>query len=257
MKHIFNTITSAALLAVSLFAIPSCTFFNDDKDYKLSSSAFMTISKIDGKDVLFMDGGGILLPSKQSVDGITDNKGFGDNKRAYIYFDYYEKELTYSETNKEYTVNNGDITFGRYVDMGEIKTRVDAEDCKLFEPDSVYKLDSFKQLWVYRGYLNITGLGSYVTKNGTSVRPTLTLVYEPSEISENSIKFYALFNRHASKDAISYSNYELLDSFDITGFSSIIPGTDSVSVSVEAEGQKTLSYKFARKDFTFRDKIDE
>ncbi|MCQ2146948.1 MAG: hypothetical protein MJZ16_05460 [Bacteroidales bacterium] len=256
MKHIFRILSNAAVIAISTFAMSSCEFLNND-DHFLSSASFVTIANEGGNTIFFMDGGGVIKPTKESVNKITDNKGFGDYKRAYMYFNYYKNELDYSEEKKEYTVNNADITFGRFLDMGQIKTLEQAQAENLFLADSVYKLDSFEQIWVYRGYLNVIGKGSYVLKNDAGIKPTVSLVYNPADVTDNTIKFNLLYNRHAPKDAISYSVYDLINSFDITSLEPIIPGTDSVKVTVETEGAKSLSYKFARKDFRFRESVND
>lgn len=247
MKKSIRKTCFAALTCVAALVFTSCDPGGDDN--KRYSQGYFTITGTYPNYKLIEDGGIVVYPSVQSVSKMTNNKGFGDKRRAFFSFSYDEKNIT---TNNEHaTVQDAELISGNYVTEVKPISFETAKDQNLLATDSIFSIRAYTNCWITNGYLTaiFNAPVSYASNyqiSGQFIEPTTNICVENGGISENSITFNMLYNRHSKKDAMS-SEVSLIYSFDIANIN--IPGSDSINVKLKAEGVKDVTFKVARKTF--------
>ncbi|MEE1315907.1 MAG: hypothetical protein U0K35_01630, partial [Prevotella sp.] len=79
------------------------------------------------------------------------------------------------------------------------------------------------------------------------VYPTMNLAYKPEDVKENSIKFTLLYNRHTEKTgSVSAMQGNCVTAYSMHSLSDIVPGNDSISVSVVSDKLETQIVKVGR-----------
>lgn len=243
-KSIFKA-CFAALSCVAALVLTSCDPGGDDN--KRYSQGYFTITGTYPNYKLIEDGGAVVYPSAYSVNELTNNKGFGNNKRAFFSFSYEDKDVTTTADNA--IVQNAELVSGNYVTVVKPISLETAKEQNILVADSVFSVRAYSNCWINNGYFTtiFTAPVSYASVTSSQfVHPTTNICVEADGISENSVTFNMLYNRHTKKDAIS-SDASLVYSFDIANIN--IPGSDSINVKLKAEGVKDVTFKVARNTF--------
>lgn len=238
------------LLAVMLLAltatITSCMPDDDDKTYHLEG--YFTITGSNPNYILYRDGGGIITPSVSSINTLTGGKGFANYKRAYMYLTY--KEANYSTNEKNETIiDQAELQNGLYINTENIISKERADNEKITDKDSIYAIKTFENVWAYRGYVSTIISAFYDVKDKTGITPTIKMVYSPEDVKENAIKFHIYYNRHSVEGSSQYGPYSFMNSFPISEFDAIIPGTGDVEMTFEVDGAESKTIKVSREHF--------
>lgn len=249
MKKSIVKISLMALSCVATLIFTSC--ISSDDDNTRYYQGYYTITGTYPNYKLIEDGGSIVYPTVASVNKVTESKGFGDNKRAIIAISYDENFLT---TNSDgiSVVRNAEIQSGNYLVNVTPISLAAAQDKNIIATDSVFSIGAFTNYWVSNGYLTtiftapVSYAPDYLT-TGQLINPTVNLCINPTDITENNVTLNLLYNRHTKKDAMSTNVPNLIYTFDIANIN--IPGSDTVNVTLKAEGTKEIKLKIPRRSF--------
>lgn len=204
---------------------------------------------------LYVDGGGIVYPTAQSIYDICGPKGFGQNTRGAFYVNYTEDCIKVSSDGTKY-IENAKLTGGLYLPVNRILTLQEADSLHLTSADSTFYINKVDNFWAYRGYLNVMVTSGYTVKNFNRIEPTFTLTYNTDSIRthENELYLKLYYNRHSDKTGASSATDQFVESFPLSDLGPMIPGNDSVLVSfeydVDVDKTRTLSMKVSRTDFS-------
>lgn len=245
-KNLFNLFV---LLCLSL-TMASCV--GDDDPTQYFTSHFV----IEGSNpnyVLYSREGYTVNLDPTSVASITNNKGFGSNKRGYFTISYLSDDVVYKPvegTNSQtVTINNAKLVGGSYTTVLETMSMSEAEADNLTLPDSIFTVSSIYDCWMQRGYLNVI-IDAYYSINGSGapVFPTTNIAYRDDAMKENEITFDILYNRHTKKDAPSSSSIgRFITSYYMPDLVYQVPGSDSITVNFKAEGATPVKIKIGRR----------
>lgn len=246
MKSIFSTIKLGALLLVVSFVAVAC--IKDDKSQIVTFGSFFTITKTASQQYVLLEDGGITVyPTAESVNSITNNKGFGDNKRAQFYVTYDEMTDKTKDDAGNITIKNAKLVGGQYVETTKTLSTEEANKKNILSNDSIFPVQSFVKCWAANGYINTAITGQYSAKNGKAIRPSVNLLVSDKNIKENEITFTILYNRHSTKNENSAGTADFVNSFDVSNLQ--IPGNDSILITVDVMGANSIKAKVARKAF--------
>ncbi|MBQ0056573.1 MAG: hypothetical protein KBT20_02850 [Bacteroidales bacterium] len=233
------------MLAACLFGFTSCLDENNG-DSTHAYAGYFTVGHTDPNGIytLYMDGGGIVEPTKSSVYDLTKSeKGLDKYERIYLEFSYKkENVMEGTDANKQNIVKNADLMYGLVIQTSNIfKTKEEAEVNNVLNPDSIHDVRSFST-WAYRGYLNLSINGSYGSEK--VALPTASAYCD--SIGENFASIKVLYNRH---DSISYGNGNYLYSFRLKPMFGLVAGSkDSVDIHVTIDGVGTKKTRLPRLD---------
>lgn len=246
MKRFIERCKMAALLCVAAVATTAC--LSDDESKTVTVNGFFTIqSGALGTCKLLEDGGAVVYPTMESVNALTDNKGFGDHKRAQFYYSYdAATDLTQDEAGNV-TIKNAKLGGGQYIETAKVLDRDAVDKINGLATDSIFPVQSFSQFWLANGYLNTILKGQYSSKNGKAIRPSISLFLPEDAINENEVAFTILYNRHSSKNENAAGISDFINSFDISDIK--VPGSDSITMTITVMGASPLKVKMPRKAF--------
>lgn len=247
MKKIKSTFFAIVVMMITAFSFTSC--LGESGESNPSGYGYFTISgDATFGYTLYGDGGGIVSPTTSSVISLTGSNGFGSNKRAFLYYEYAEENVTQSSTTSEYTINNAAMTSGYYIPTSDV---VYAYNGETEVNDSLFDIASLTSVWGYRGYITTVQTADYVYTNGAAVSPTFNLVYDTDDNTEPNVMNLTLCcNRHSAFNASTSGSSSFVNSFDISDMAYQVEGSDSVTVNISATGvSNKLSFKIARADF--------
>lgn len=232
-----NTKILLALLLLAITATTtSCLSDDDDKTYTMDG--YFTIAGTGFNYTLYRDGGGVVTPSASSVSAITDNKGFGDKKRAYLYLTYKEANYSVNEKN-EIKLDQAELQSGFYLDTKNIISKEEADRASITLKDSIFAIKVFDNVWADNGYVTAAISAYYDVKSGKGIDPDINMVFSPEDIKENAIKFHIYYNRHNVPDTTPYGPYTFVKTFPLTPFINMIPGSGDIEMTFEVDGGPT------------------
>ena len=234
-----------ALAAIVAFA--SCD--NDVESGSRYLSGYFTIAG-DAKQgyTLYQDGGGIIKPSLQSITAIAGKDGFANNERAFLNLSYKTDDI--KPTDGGEMIAEANVMGGEYMPLHFPLTQKEADDKKVTSRDSTFSVNRISQVWAYRGFLNTLVNANVSMKDGKRIAPGMNIVYDPAKIAENKIDFTIYYNRHTSKETNAGSAVDFASTFPLYKMSELIPGKDSVEVTIHIEGAKPQTLKIGRSDLT-------
>lgn len=245
MKKIISRIKLGALLCIAAIVATSC--LSEDTNQTVTFSSYFTISGITPNYTLLDDGGITVYPTAESVNYITNGKGFGKNKRAILSCSYDVNNDRTVDASGKVTIKNAKLLGGQFIETTNVLNRHDATDLNILVNDSIFPVQSFSKFWVANGYLSTLLSGQFSAKEGKRIVPTINLYAAEEDIKQNEISFTILYNRHSSKNENAAGVQDCLNSYSLAGIS--VPGSDSIKVTINVEGAKSLTMKVGRKDF--------
>lgn len=251
------TFVSAALSSILLSA---CIGGGDDDPMSYIYSSF-TIKPTSNGVAMYMDGGGIVYPTAESINEITQNKGFGDVKRAFFQIQY-DQSLVTDNGDGTGTFKGVKLLSGNSIPTTYAMTREDALSKNVLVEDSIFGCSDITNLWVYRGYLNVGYKTTYYAKSGGGYHvPTSNIIIEQDPANVRNLDITFVVNKHSKKGDRAIGEAEIVNSFDITQFSHLFPvsGFDSINYNIHyiienglKEENKTIKDKrIAVKDFFY------
>lgn len=245
MRKFITTIKLGALLCIAAMLVTSC--LKDEKNDTVTFTGFFTITGSMPNYKLIEDGGAVVYPSAESINQLTNNKGFENYKRAQFY-GTYDQNLDMTEDEKgNVTIKNAKLLGGQYIETKKVLDVDDAKNTNVLNNDSVFSILSFKQCWIANGYINTIINGQYSAKEGKAIRPTVNLLLGENAVTENTVSLTILYNRHSSKNENAAGTTDFINSFDITDIK--VPGNDSILVTVNVNGATPAKVKVSRKAF--------
>lgn len=210
-------------------------------------SGYFTIEGTYPNYTLYMDGGGIIYPTPESVSSITKGKGFGNIHRAGMAIRYDFDQVTEPQPGQkgEPIVKNARIEAYQELFERSILSTEAAQEKNILAADSLFDVVKATKLWYYHNYLNfeVSGFISADQNTRTEIMPSLNLVCHSDSISANRLAFNACYNQHSKKDDWShFGPYTLHTSYNITNLLRQTPGNDSINVVLHyTVNSKTLS----------------
>lgn len=230
-----------SVLAGSMFT--SC-LEGSDEDSQALLQGYYTVEGDASQIILHQDGGGTIIPLMSSFSKPAE---FVKNERYILQFSYRMRDI--SEDGS--TVTGAELIAGEVLDVHDPLTKALAEEKHLTDADSLFNMYSFTQAWAYRGYLTTLIKGYYSVKESKGIFPTFNLVYDPEEdIQPNRIRLTVCYNRHTEKDMTNSTlPYEFATSFRLAPLANVVPGSDSIEVTINAQGiEKPRIFKMGRAD---------
>lgn len=245
MNKIWSLATIAALYGVTFFAT-SCD--DNDKELRSSFTGCFTILGDKNSYKLVDDANNVFYPTIESVNQVTDNAGFGKNKRAQLFGSYVEERDMEKQTDGTVVVKNVELRGGTYIITHKTFSSQEAEKAGILNIDSIFPISKLSQCWLANGYLNTIITAQYSANGIKAISPTINLRVIENRTTDNEVTFELLYNRHTTKKQEAAGTAEMLTSHDISDVQ--VPGTnDSVMVQVEVQGGNTWRKKVARKVF--------
>ena len=243
MKKIF----AAVVMVCVAFSLASC--INDDEPKSYLRGHFV----IEGSNpnyTLYSNDGFVVSLNPSSVMNTTSGAGFGNNKRAWFDVSFENKNVkTVPGLNGkvETHISNAELIQGAFVTVLSPMSYASATDRNITVPDSLFDIKKFDDFWYHRGYLNLIITAPYSIKGGMMVYPTMNLAYMPIEVRENDITFRLLYNRHTGEsDKPQTMEGSFVTAYSMHSLSGLVPGHDSISVTVVNGDKKTKTIKVAR-----------
>lgn len=246
MNKFISRIKLGAVLCVAALMATSC-IGSDDDTQTVTFSSFFTITGEAPAYKLIDDAGIVVYPTMESVNALTDNKGFGANKRAQFYLTYDRETDEATDEKGNVTIKNAKLIGGQYIETAKLLSFEDAKNLNILTSDSVFSIQSFTQCWLANGYLNTSIRGQYSSKNGKAIRPTVNLFLPEGCVNENEVSFTILYNRHSSKNENAAGITDFVNSFNMSDIQ--IPGNDSVLVTINVDGASSIKKKVSRNVF--------
>lgn len=238
-----------AALFVSLLSgcmFTSCLGGNEEESESLGQ-AYFTVDGDASQIILHQDGGGTVIPVMADINKPAE---FVKNERYILQFKY--RQMDVSEDGN--TVTGAHILAGEVLRTLDPLTAAKAEETHVSDEDSIFSVNSITATWAYRGYLNVLAKAYYsIDKENKGIYPTYNLVYNPeSDIQQDRIRFQLLYNRHTAKDNTVYtstSTYESVTCFRLDQLAGIVPGSDTIEVTINTTGvDKPSVLKVSRTD---------
>lgn len=244
---------SLLLLALgAVLTLGSCAKIDDDDSKRFISGYFTAEGSLKDGYTLYQDGGGIAIPTRESVVSLTGKNGF-KVKRALLNISYKQKDV--KDVGNGLVLNVAEITGGEYMVCHDVYSAEEAEKQKVSVADSCFKINKMLHVWAYRGFVNARLYADVSIKKDMLVEPDANLVYDPADIAENKIDFTLIYNRRTSKSVVAATERPMSCSFPFGNLSEMIPGTDSVKVSIKADGVDPVTIKIDRKNLKQADYI--
>lgn len=242
MKNFAKSIIAALVCALT-FGFVSCS---DNSDNKIIFGGYYSVVGSNPNYKFVSDDGAVFYATVNSINTLTQNKGFGDHKRVYLYMSYYPENV--SKVGDQITVRDVELISGNYILEKNVMTKEEATAANLNVPDSVFAVTTLGRCWAANGFFNTYILAPVSgDAKGNVLSPTSNL--QLNSVDENALSFTLLYNRHSKKTASSLGNVEIVNAFDITELE--VPGKDSVNVRFEVEGANPLSIKIPRSAFNY------
>lgn len=233
-----------SVLSGSMFT--SC-LSGDDDDNETLAQGYFTVDGSATQIILHQDGGGTVIPA---VSSLASPSEFIKNERYILQFKYRKGDISADGL----TVTGAQVLAGEKLDVHNLLTTALAEQVHLSDADSLFAVSSISHIWAYRGYLNVLAKAYYsITKENKGIFPTYNMMFDPvQDVQPNRVNLTLLYNRHSKKDATiisSPSTYELATSFRLSQLSALVPGNDSIEMTIHVQGiDKPAVVKVGRTD---------
>lgn len=245
MKKIFSSIKSSVMLCIAVFAIASCV--SDNTDQTVSYSSYYTITGTSPNYVLLEDGGLTVYPTIESVNAITNGKGFGNTKRVFMTCSYdVNKDRTVDAHGKP-VIKNAKLLGGQTLTTTNVLNQEEATSKNILANDSIFPVLAFRNAWVANGYLTSIVTGQYSSKGSLAINPSINLYAAPEDIKTNAITFTILYNRHSTKNENPAGTLDFVNCYSLAGIN--VPGSDSINVTINVNGASPRKFKVGREDF--------
>ncbi len=243
-KKLFST-TALMLSVLSGCVFTSCLDTDDDDRENIAAGYFTTDGNA-SQIILHQDGGGTVLPLMSSF---KDAASFLKNERYLLQFKYRKGDISADEM----TVTGAEIIAGEMIDVHDVY-QIDNPAVPVFNnADSLFAISSISNAWAYRGYLTVLAKAYYsMLDSSKGVLPTYNVVVDPAnDVQPNRVRLTLCYNRHTAQDAKqSPTVYELATSFRLSSLASIVPGNDSVEISIEGKAlNRPTIFKVSRAEF--------
>lgn len=236
------------LLAGLMTCLTSCLDGNSENEYDGYLNGYVTITGTYPMYVLYVDGGGEVTLSIENMNKMTNNKGFGDFKRAFMQLGYKNENVTYKDNDKNYPViREAMLLDGQFIESALCMDKFTAEMRKLNVADSTFAIEKYNDAWYYGSYLNIAINGMYSRDaKGNNILPTVSLMCDENDMQTDKVTFQLLYNRHSAKDAPMAGFYNFTNSFDVSNFMRKVPGSGEIEITIKAEKDQTKTFKVKR-----------
>lgn len=246
MKKARKTFMAIASVCVAL-CLTSCLSEEEPTHYM---RGHFVIEGANPNYTLYSNDGFVIRLSPSSVTNATSGAGFGNNKRGYFDISFEEKDVksvTGTDGKEEHHITNAQLMGGSFVTILSPMSHASATDRNIAVADSMFAVTKCNDLWYHRGYLNMIVTAPYTVKDSKGIYPTMNMMYDEQDISENSIKLTLLYNRHSAKgNDVSSMEGNFVTAYTMNTIKELVPGNDSITVTVEAEGIEAKKIKMAR-----------
>lgn len=256
MKKIYSSIFSVAAV-LSGMLLTSC--LNGDGTNKTSATGLFTVVKEGSGYSLFLDYGGMIRPTAESVAQLTGKDGFNDGDRLVLSFSYTDDSFV-SVPGKGSYINNAELFQGQRIPKYNILSKAEAETRKVLDPDSIFVFNPYQKLdlgsgymmGIYRGYLTAQFNGYFSVESNKGIYPTLNMVFDQAEnTTPDVLKLRMYYNRHSKKDAVSSASDYFYASYPLNMLAGRVEGfKDTITVSILGQGIRndSVSFRVLRKD---------
>ena len=242
-KKLFST-TALMLSVLSGCVFTSCLNTDDDDRENIAAGYFTT----DGNAtqiILHQDGGGTVFPLMSSFKNVET---FLKNERYILQFKYRKGDIS----DDEMTVTGAEIIAGEMIDVHDVLLADNPVVPVFNNTDSLFDISSISNAWAYRGYLTVLAKAYYsMVDSSKGVLPTYNVIVDPAnDVQPNRVRLTLCYNRHTAHDAKpSPSLYEMATSFRLSPLASIVPGNDSIEISIEGKSlNRPTIFKVSRAD---------
>ncbi|MCI7451826.1 MAG: hypothetical protein MSB11_02380 [Prevotella sp.] len=237
MKKLFTFICVVASLCLT-----SC--ISDSDNNTRTFATYFTISGYEPNYVLYSDDG--MVTVKLNPSTLPSDKGLAKNKRGYFYIQY-NTENVQTGADKKSVINNASIIGGQYIAVNNVMSKVEADLNKVTNPDSIFEMSGMATPWYAHGYVTMQVKSSYfVGTDGKYILPTHNVVLDTdADVKDNAIKYTIYCNRHPQKNTQVYGP----STFNVCFLARdlmMVPGSDSITVTVAGKGCKDVSFKVGR-----------
>lgn len=250
--------TTKSILSLFIGGVVLTSCIDDNNSTKSSLQSTFTIAHTSNTSVLYNDGGITIYPSAAGLAALSDNN-FKNVKRALLVVSYDEDNVI-DNTFPDVTIKDADIIEGTAIPTFNIMQKREAERLNQLDPDSIFAIDNISpmtDIWFYRGYMNISYVSSYYTKDKKSLVPSMTVIFEQDESDARKGNLTLLLNKHADyrNDAVS-GTARIINSIDITSLKNYFPpsGIDSVMFKINyktSSGETSVQMNVSLKDFYY------
>lgn len=242
MKKFFSVIgIFCALMTACTFT--SCLEEHDENDNEYTAVDYFTVDGNASQIILHGDGGATIIPSMASF---KDAAAFLKNERYLLYLKYRMADVQ----ENPLTITGATLIDG---DVVNVTTPLDAqmaENMLVTSADSLHDILSVSSMWGYRGYITAVVKSRFSAKGDKGIPPTFNLVYDPANIEANRLNLQLCCNQHRVEgNTLATSYYEFAASFRLEKLAAMIPGSDSIEVSISCQGiTKPTTFKIGRQD---------
>lgn len=244
MTKVFNRLKMMACVCAIALCAASCSNDDEYRNRATFSSCFTILGSMPNY-TLVDDSNNRFYPTLESVKAVTDNAGFGQQKRVQLY-GYYDMEKDVEKgADGTFNVRNVTLQGGQYILTVKAKSVAQLKEENLLSLDSIFPIQSLSNYWIANGYLNTLLVAQYSANGGAPILPSVNIYAREESIKENEVTLEVLYNRHSSKNVSAAGMAEQLNSFDISELQ--IPGQDSIMVRLEIQGVSPIKKKVARK----------
>ena len=244
-KQFFYLFIATVMVGIGL---TSCLKDDNGDGNDSSIISYFTIKGTFPDNQLVSDNGFIVIPTRESLIKVTNNKGFGNFKRAVLSIVYNGVNMTTDEVTKTTTIKYATIVNGQLIpSVNPIEAKTAAEK-KITVADSLFEIKKLEQSWgSVTGYLStVVQSEYYINKKRVPVAPTFNVVYDKADMKENELKLTFCSNQHRSKGDNNVNISKFTTSFFIKDILAQVPGTDSVKVTLSGQGFEPKVIKFGR-----------
>lgn len=232
----------AFICVVASLCLTSCISDSDNNTRTFAS--YFTISGYEPNYVLYSDDGYVTV--NLSPTNATSIKDLAKNKRGYFYIQY-NTENVQTDANKKSVITNANIVGGQFVDVSGVLNPQEAESQKVTAADSIFEMSSLSTPWFAHGYITMQVKSSFFAGNdGQYILPTHNIVLDKdADVKDNEIKYTIYCNRHPQTSTQVYGPSTFNVCFSARDLK-MVPGSDSITVTVAAKGCNNVSFKVGR-----------
>ena len=238
------------LLTLALLAMTAGATFvgckEDHKSTRMVSGFFTVAGDVNSGYTFYQDYGGIVKPNMPELLSLIGKDGFVED-RIIGNFTFYDEDVKDVAGGK--VIENAKFVSGEYMISWDAMAKGLADSKGVTLADSIFSVSRVTELWCYRGFLNVLSYAPVSVKDNKIITPTYSLVYDPTSIVPNRLELFLYYNRHSSMETNAGPIYDTYNSFSISELASLIPGNDSVEVTVRVKGAELKPFKVGRKDF--------
>lgn len=242
MKKFFSVISIfCAMMTTCTFT--SCLEEHDENDNEYTAVDYFTVDGNASQIILHGDGGSTVIPSMASF---RDPAAFLKEERYFLYLKYRMADVQ----ENPLTITGATLLDGNVVDVNTPLDAEMAQNLLVTSADSLHDVLSVTNMWGYRGYITAVVKSRYCTKGDKGITPAFNLVYDPATMQANRLDLQLCCNQHRVEgNSLASQYYEFATSFRLEKLAAMIPGSDSIEVSISCKGiTKPTTFKIGRQD---------